>query len=340
MNSKKILIMIVSCIVALNIGVTTAIAAPPGNSESLTGKGKDEIETSTGSGDTKVNPDNGKVDVELGGSSKNPPSSNKPGSSTGSNKNDKNQNSNKKPGSSGQAGKPGGQSETIIPGGSGETGGSSGSEIPANPEWSISEGWTWSLSEWGNRNNWFSNGGNGGGDKPWYDLEELFDRAKTVFWGGKDPVPPVNPEEEESFATSESSHVSKTGIRKNKKLVKYDWTIRNKTDSSVPVETASTKKLNLKWTARYTGDYEVIAKPLCSWDVGYETTHKVTITSSKGKVVTKSYTQFHKTHTVTEYYTPGIRKYNFKISLKDLNKPFDVHPPKQVQVDAIDELVE
>lgn len=311
MNKKKLITMIICSVMALNIGVVS-VFADDGGATSLDGHGPSDISTSTGGSDTKAQAGNGKVDVDINAPSQPPSSSNKPGGSTGSKDTNKNPSSNETAGND-------------TPGASTESG-----EVLGPPEWQISEGWQWSLNEWGNRNDWFTDNKDG----------SLIDRIKTIFWGDKEADKPGEIKEEVAYDVSETSHVSSTDIRRNRRLVRYDWTITNKTDSSIPVEYAQSPSLTLKWIARYTGKYNAIAKPWCRWDVGYETTHTVTVAGSDGTVSTSTYTVFHKTGEVEEYYTPGIKQFNFTIGLKDIGRETELPPKEQVNVEAIDELVE
>lgn len=314
---KRILTVILCSLIALNTGVISAFAEGQGGATSLENHDKNDITTSTGSSDTKATAGNGKVDVEINAPSQPPSSTNKPGGSSGS------KDTNKNPSTS----------EKTDPGTPGaNTGGSDTSkeQIVTPPEWHITEGWVWSLNEWGKRNDWFTDNKDG----------NIIDRIKTIFWGDKEPDKPGETKTETTYDVSETSHVSNTNIRRNRRLVRYDWTITNTTDSSLPVEYAKSPSLTLKWIAKYTGKYNAVAKPWCRWDVGYETTHTVTITGSDGSVSTSTYTVFHKTGEVEEYYTPGIKQYNFTIGLKDIGKETELPPKDQITVEAIDELVE
>lgn len=315
---KKIITVVICSLIALNTGVISAFAnGVGGDAQSLTGHNASDISTSTGSSGTKTQAGNGKVDVDMNGKSTNPSKSKNPGEKTNSKDTSKTPKQNNTPTSEGKSGSSVGSSSTTA-------------TTEAAPEWQISEGWVWSLTEWGNRNDWFTDNKDG----------SFVDRVKTIFWGDKAPVDPVTPENKVTYQTTETSRVTDTSIRRNRRLVRYDWTITNKTDSKVPTETATSPSLSLRWTAKYTGKYYVIAKPWCRWDVGYETTHTVTITGSDGTVSTSTYTVFHKTGEVEEYYTPGIKEFNFTIGLKDLGIPTNLPPANQVEVEAIDELVE
>lgn len=311
MNKKKLITMIICSVMALNIGVVS-VFADDGGATSLDGHGPSDISTSTGGSNTKAQAGNGKVDVDINAPSQPPSSSNKPGGSTGSKDTNKNPSSNETAGND-------------TPGAS-----TGGGEVLGPPEWQISEGWQWSLNEWGNRNDWFTDNKDG----------SLIDRIKTIFWGDKEADKSGEIKEEVTYDVSETSHVSSTDIRRNRRLIRYDWTITNKTDSSIPVEYAKSPSLTLKWIARYTGKYNAIAKPWCRWDVGYETTHTVTVTGSDGTVSTSTYTVFHKTGEVEEYYTPGIKQFNFTIGLKDIGRETELPPKEQVNIEAIYELVE
>lgn len=326
--------MIICSIMALNMGVMTAFASGPGGgAESLAGHGPSDIITSTGSSNTNVQAGNGQAVVEMGGTSL-PQSSSKTPKNSSSQKN-----TNKKPSTRKKTNKKSSTRKKTNPGTTrANTGGSNTSkkQIVTPPEWHITEGWVWSLSEWGKRNDWFTANKDG----------NIIDRIKTIFWGDKEPetkpgeTKPGETKTETTYDVSETSYVSNTNVRKNRRLVRYDWTITNTTDSSLPVEYAKTPSLTLKWVAKYTGKYNAVAKPWCRWDVGYETTRTVTITGSDGSVSTSTHTVFHKTGEEENYYTPGIREFNFTIGLKDIGKETELPPKDQITVEAIDELVE
>lgn len=248
---KRILTVILCSLIALNTGGISAFAEVQGGATSLVNHDKNDITTSTGSSDTKATAGNGKVNVEINAPSQPPSSSNKPGGSSGSKDTNKNPSKNKK------TDKNPSKSEKTDPGTPRANRGSDTSkeQIITPPEWHITEGWVWSLNEWGKRNDWFTDNKDG----------NIIDRIKTIFWGDKEPDKPVETKVETkteiTYDVSETSHVSNTNIRKNRRLVRYDWTITNTTDSSLPVEYAKTPSLTLKWVAKYTGKYNVVAKP-------------------------------------------------------------------------------
>jgi hypothetical protein len=121
------------------------------------------------------------------------------------------------------------------------------------------------------------------------------------------------------------------------KIIRYDWDFKNlDTLKSWTHQTSSEK---LKWKFTETGDYKVVSKPWCKWDVGHWETYYVTVTEADGTKHEQKKKKWVHEEYVNDYWDSHISTYNFTISIYDLNKEIQFPIEKQVEVEAFDELV-
>lgn len=153
---RKMITMILCSVLALNTGVISVFADTFGGSKGLDGHTKDQITAENKQGDANLQINDGNVTADLNGNKVN--NDNKKDTDTKKNTDTDSKPVNKD--KEGEKGKPGSDPYTeqvpgpneIIKGDSGE-------------DWHITEGWVWSLSEWGKRSDWWK--GKNADKDPW-----------------------------------------------------------------------------------------------------------------------------------------------------------------------------
>lgn len=127
---------------------------------------------------------------------------------------------------------------------------------------------------------------------------------------------------------------------KKVKTVRYDWTIKNITDSSIKPDTRTTTGPTLPYTFKYTGTYRIEAVPYCYYEQGYDETTIITKYKNGVPQGSTSTTKFVVTKKYHAYDEKNKSVFTVIVTADDIDKEVVIPPSVPKTVKAIDELVE
>ena len=130
-----------------------------------------------------------------------------------------------------------------------------------------------------------------------------------------------------SKTTTSTSTTKGNTYTKKVRTVRYDWTIENVSDKSIPTVKRSTEKPTYTHTFNHTGKYYIEAVPYCYYEQGYDET-TTTTTKRDGKVISRKHdTKFVKTKSYYAHDTKNKSTFTVIVTLDDVGEPVDLPPP-------------
>ena len=130
-----------------------------------------------------------------------------------------------------------------------------------------------------------------------------------------------------SKTTTSTSTTKGNTYTKKVRTVRYDWTIENVSDKSIPTVKRSTEKPTYTHTFNHTGKYYIEAVPYCYYEQGYDET-TTTTTKRDGKVISRKHdTKFVKTKSYYAHDTKNKSTFTVIVTLDDVGEPVKLPPP-------------